>query len=185
MSSGTGVVMSRPDAAARDIAFGEWVAARQAALLRTAYLICGDAHAAEDLAQAALAKVYLAWDRIEDHGRLDGYVRRVMLNEHASWWRRAWRRREVSTDRLPEHPGEPTLAYDGTDQALWHYVSTLPRRQRAVLVLRYYEQLTEAETAEVLGITTGTVKSQCSRALATLRRHLDDHPELAHGQEER
>jgi RNA polymerase sigma-70 factor (sigma-E family) len=188
-AAGSGVVMPRSRTTARDLAFAEWLSARQPALLRTAYLITGDAHAAEDLTQTALAKVYLAWDRIEDHGHLDGYVRRVMVNEHTSLWRRAWRRREVSTDRLPDRPfegaGGASTSYDGTGDALWRYVGTLPRRQRAVLVLRYYEQLTEAETADVLGISVGTVKSQCSRALATLRTHLDDHPELTHGEEDR
>jgi RNA polymerase sigma-70 factor (sigma-E family) len=184
-AAGSGVVMPRSRTTAKDVAFAEWLAARQSSLLRTAYLITGDAHAAEDLAQTALAKVYLAWDRIEDHGHLDGYVRRVMVNEHTSLWRRAWRRREVSTDRLPDHAGESAASYDGTGDALWQYVGTLPRRQRAVLVLRYYEQLTEAEMADVLGISVGTVKSQCSRALATLRSHLDDHPELTRGEEDR
>ncbi|MEP6816690.1 MAG: SigE family RNA polymerase sigma factor [Marmoricola sp.] len=176
--------MQRRPPGTRDTDFAEWMAARQPALLRTAYLITGDAHAAEDLVQTALAKVYLAWDRIDDHGRIDGYVRKVMVNEHTSLWRRAWKRREVVSEQLPD-PGHDDTRDDGTHDALWRYVATLPRKQRAVLVLRYYEQLTEAETAQALDISVGTVKSQCSRALARLRDHLDEHPELSLREEDR
>jgi RNA polymerase sigma factor (sigma-70 family) len=95
-----------------------------------------------------------------------------MVNEHNSLWRRAWRRREHPTGEVPETPGAAPEYDDGTSVALWAAVQTLPRKARAVLVLRYYEELTEAETAEVLGIAVGTVKSQTSRALATLRERV-------------
>jgi RNA polymerase sigma factor (sigma-70 family) len=95
-------------------------------------------------------------------------VRRILVNEHNSLWRRAWKRRETTTDELPDRPHHDDLDH-GTGSALWDLVQTLPTRARAVVVLRYYEELSEAETAETLGISVGTVKSQASRALAALR----------------
>ena len=155
------------DRATRDAEFSAYMEARQASLMRTAYLISGDRHTAEDLVQTALAKLYLAWDRVEDRGSLDGYVRRVIVNEHNSLWRRPFKRREHATDTLPEQAAPD--APGGRNDDLWNLVQTLPRKQRAAVVLRYYEELSEAETAEVLGVSVGTVKSQTSRALAALR----------------
>ncbi len=152
----------------KDADFSAYMAARQAALYRTAYLLAGDHAGAEDLLQNAFAKLYLSWDRIRDRDALDGYVRRVMVNENSSLWRRAWKRRERATDELPESGAHDTYD-DGMGGRLWSFVQTLPPRQRAVVVLRYYEQLSEAEIADVLGISPGTVKSQASRALAALR----------------
>jgi RNA polymerase sigma-70 factor (sigma-E family) len=137
-------------------------------LLRTAYLLCGDRATAEDLVQTAFAKLYLSWDKVRDTGALDGYTRRIVVNENNSLWRRAWKRREHSTDDLPESAVLDEYD-DGMGAALWQHVQTLPPRQRTVVVLRYYEELSEAETAEALGISVGTVKSQTSRALAALR----------------
>jgi RNA polymerase sigma-70 factor (sigma-E family) len=166
--------------AARDAEFTAYMQARQAALLRFAYLLTGDAHAAEDVVSTALAKLYLSWDRIRDRGSVDGYVRRIIANETTSLWRRPWRRREVAAEVLPEHARAD--AYDeGRADAVWRAVSSLPQRQRAVVVLRYYEELSEAEIADVLGISPGTVKSQASRALATLR---STHPQLGSAFEE-
>ena len=157
----------------RDAEFTAYLAARQGRLLRTAYLLTGDQHQAEDLLQTSLAKLYLAWDRVRDRGSVDAYVRRIMVNENNSAWRRPWRRREWATDFGTESAPEGTAVrheYDeGLGDAVWQLVQTLPRRSRAIVVLRYYEQLSEAETAEVLGIAVGTVKSQTSRAMATLR----------------
>jgi RNA polymerase sigma-70 factor (sigma-E family) len=152
----------------KDADFSAYMSARQAALYRTAYLLAGDHAAAEDLLQNAFAKLYLSWDKVRDHGALDGYVRRIMVNENNSLWRRAWKRREHSTDTMPETGAHDTYD-DGMGGVLWAFVQTLPPKQRAVVVLRYYEQLSEAEIAEVLGISVGTVKSQASRALAGLR----------------
>jgi len=163
----TGAVMSD-----RDADFTAYLQARQARLLRTAYLLTGDQHQAEDLLQTSLAKLYLAWDRVTERDSVDAYVRRIMVNENSSLWRRGWRRREVSTDRLPDTVGAHDAYDEGVGDAVWRVVQTLPRKARAVVVLRYYEQLTEAETAEALGISVGTVKSQCSRALASLRERL-------------
>ncbi len=152
----------------KDADFSAYMAARQPALYRTAYLLAGDHASAEDLLQNAFAKLYLSWDRIRDREALDGYVRRVMVNENNSLWRRAWKRREHSTDTMPE-TGTTDAYDDGMGGVLWSFVQTLPPKQRAVVVLRYYEQLSEAEIAEELGISPGTVKSQASRALAALR----------------
>ena len=154
--------------ATRDVEFSAYMNARQASLLRTAYLLTGDRHTAEDLVQTAFAKLYLAWDKVQQQGSIDGYVRRILVNENNSLWRRAWKRREFATDEMPDRPHHDE--YDGgAGRELWELVQTLPRKARAVVVLRYYEELSEAETAEVLGISVGTVKSQASRALATLR----------------
>jgi len=153
---------------ARDADFSAYMHARQASLLRTAYLLTGDRHTAEDLVQNAFAKLYLSWDKVHSRESVDGYVRRILVNEHNSLWRRAWKRREHATDAMPE--GHHLDHYDGGAQReLWDLVQTLPRRARAVVVLRYYEEMSEAETAQVLGISVGTVKSQTSRALAALR----------------
>ena len=150
----------------RDADFSAYMHARQPGLLRTAYLLTGDRHTAEDLVQVAFAKLYLSWERVRDREALDGYVRRILVNEHNSLWRRAWKRREHATDDLPESGLHDT--YDeGSD--LWAAIQSLPRRTRAVIVLRYYEDLSEAEIAEALGISRGTVKSQASRGLGLLR----------------
>ena len=142
--------------------FDEFVAARSRALLRTAYLLTHDHALAEDLLQTALTKAWFAWRRID--GDPEPYVRRILVNTYASWWRRKWNG-EHPTDELPER-ARPTPA-EPTD--LWQAMERLPRRQRAVVVLRYFEDLTEAQTAELLGCSVGTVKSQCSKALAKLR----------------
>ena len=165
--------------------FEEFVAARRAALLRTAYLLTGQHQDAEDLVQTALVKVVPVWNRISDNP--EPYVRRVLVRENVSRWRRR-RWREASTDALPE-----TLAH-GADHdeliAVRAALATLAPRQRAVVVLRYYEGCTEAEIAEQLGIAPGTVKSHARDALARLRvllpldtdrRVADDVGELVRG----
>ena len=159
------------DRAVRDADFTAYLHARQPALLRTAYLLTGDIHHAEDVLQTALAKLYLAWDRIADKGALDSYVRRILVNETTGLWRRAWRRREISSDHLPEAVILPEYD-DGTAAAVWALVQGLPPKARAVVVLRYYEQLSVGEAAATLGVSEGTVKSQTSRALRTLRDNL-------------
>ncbi|MGH3275455.1 MAG: SigE family RNA polymerase sigma factor [Streptosporangiaceae bacterium] len=153
---------------ADDPEFRDFVMTRGRALLRTAYLLTGNAADAEDLLQAALTKTYLAWDRIEDRGALDGYVRRAMVNTHISWWRRR-RVQEFPTDELPDqvvadHAGDSDL-----QETLRAAIDRLPQRMRTAVVLRYYEDMTEAEMAETLGVSLGTVKSTVSRAVAKLR----------------
>ena len=165
-------VVGRDKDAQRDAEFSEYMAARQPSLLRTAYLLAGDRHTAEDLVQTALAKLYLSWDKVQRQDSLDGYVRRILVNEHNSLWRRPWKKRETTTSELPEQAAEPQQG--GPDTELWELVQSLPRKQRAAVVLRYYEQLSEAETAAILGVSVGTVKSQTSRALATLRTRVGD-----------
>ncbi|MCW2776945.1 MAG: polymerase, sigma-24 subunit, subfamily [Frankiales bacterium] len=162
--------------------FRTWVAARSGVHLRTAYLLTGSRSDAEDLLQTALAKTYLAWDRVREREALDGYVRRVMVNTQTSFWRRR-RVDERSTASLPEHGGRDLTADLDLHDALWAALSGLPARQRAAVVLRYYEDLSEAETAAVLGVSVGTVKSSTSRALAKLRddASLRDDPRLTVG----
>jgi RNA polymerase sigma-70 factor (sigma-E family) len=170
------IMTSRPSRAVR-VDFESWLVAREHALQRTALLLTGDPHSAQDLVQNTLTKLYLAWDRIEQRDRVDAYARRVLVNEHRSTWRRAWRRHEVVSDVLPD-AGAPSIEPDVERDAVWAFVASLPPRQRAVIVLRYYEDLTEAETADLLGITRGTVKSQAHKALAALRASVGDHPAI-------
>jgi RNA polymerase sigma-70 factor (sigma-E family) len=162
------------DRKARETQFTEFVTARSRALLGTAYLLSGDRQRAEDLVQTALLKTYLAWPRLRDTRAVEAYVRRTMVTTSISWSRRRWRG-ELSTGALPETAhvayGDATAAVDGRAE-LWPHLAALPARQRAVLVLRYYEDLTEPQVAEQLGCSVGTVKSQTYRALATLRTRL-------------
>lgn len=153
--------------------FESWLVAREPALQRLALLLTGDGHAAQDLVQTSLAKLYLAWDRLDDRAHVDAYARKILVNEHRSAWRRPWRRREIVTADPPDRAG-PAIEYDGSREAVWQFVASLPPRQRAVIVLRYYEQLTETETADVLGVSVGTVKSQASRAIAALRARMPE-----------
>ncbi|MGC4745619.1 SigE family RNA polymerase sigma factor [Micromonospora sp. DT201] len=159
--------------------FREFVAARSAALLRTAYLLSGDWATAEDLLQTALTKTYLAWKRLGGIEAVEPYARRVMVNTSTSWWRRRWHG-ERPTEVLPERAGVDEIEQQLDRDLLWRHLRELPHRQRAVLVLRYYEDMSEAQTAAMLDISPGTVKSQSSRALATLRRRMGaDAPDLA------
>jgi RNA polymerase sigma-70 factor (sigma-E family) len=156
--------------------FREYVRARSRALLRAAYLLTGNRADAEDLVQAALAKTYLAWDRIEDRGALDGYVRRAMVNTHISWWRRR-RVEEFPTDEIPDQAVADHSAGSDMQESLQRAIARLPQRMRDAVMLRYYEDMTEAEVAEVLGVSLGTVKSTVSRAVAKLRIDADLQPD--------
>lgn len=147
--------------------FADFVRGRGQALQRTAYLLTGDWALAEDLVQTSLAKAWPAWGRIR-HADPEGYVRKVLVNTHSSWWRRRWRG-EVPTELLPDRSGPDGAAGLHERPALHAALLRLPARQRAVVVLRFHEDLSEAATAELLGITTGTVKSTSSKALAALR----------------
>jgi RNA polymerase sigma-70 factor (sigma-E family) len=150
-------------------AFSEFVAGRSRSLLRTAWLLTGDWQLAEDLLQTALAKSYLAWGRIRAGVDPDAYVRRALVTTYLTWWRRRWRG-EIPSAELPDQ----ATAYDDYHAAdvrecVRRALSELPRRQRAVVVLRYYEDMTEVQTAEALGCSVGTVKTHATRALAHLR----------------
>ena len=151
--------------------FREFVAARSAALLRSAYLLAGDWATAEDLLQTALTKTYLAWKRLGEIEAVEPYARRVLVNTATSWWRRRWHG-ERPTEFLPERAVADATEEQLDRDLLWKHVKALPARQRAVLVLRFYEDMSEAQTAELLNISAGTVKSQTSRALGTLRQRL-------------
>ncbi|WP_283132877.1 SigE family RNA polymerase sigma factor [Rhizohabitans arisaemae] len=147
--------------------FARYVTERHDRLCRMAYLLTRDWATAEDLVQTALAKAWAAWRRIE--GDPDPYVYRIVVNTHISWSRRLWRR-EVPTESLPEAAGIPDFAGRVAEHdALWQAIGTLSARQRAVIVLRYYEDMTTEQVAAALGCSIGTVKTQLSRALARLR----------------
>jgi len=156
-----------------DIPFGEFMAARWAPLYRTAYLLTGRREEAEDLLQSALARTCVRWDRIRDKSAADAYVRTAMLNQMARQWRT--RRREQPTEELPDagHDGGLGVRADHLD--LWTEIRRLPPRMRATLVLRYVDDLSEADTAAALGCSVGSVKSQTHHALKRLRAAL---PEL-------
>jgi RNA polymerase sigma-70 factor (sigma-E family) len=147
--------------------FAAFVHGRGAALQRTAYLLTGDWALAEDLLQTALAKSYLAWGRIR-HQDPEGYVRKVLANTHATWWRRKWRG-ESPTEVLPEAAARDAWGSVDDRMALASAVARLPRRQRAVIVLRFHEDMSEADVAATLDCSVGTVKSQTAKALAKLR----------------
>lgn len=158
--------------ASDDASFSEFMAARWAPLFRTAYLITGDRHQAEDLLQTALAKTYVGWDRIVSKQAADAYVRKAMLNTAATRWRRG--SRERLTDEVPDRGGDGGLGLSDDRMALWAHIRALPPRMRATLVLRFFEDLTEAQTAEELGCSVGSVKSQTHRALERLRAAIGD-----------
>jgi RNA polymerase sigma-70 factor (sigma-E family) len=148
--------------------FRDYVASRSGSLLRMAYVLTRNLADAEDLLQAALAKTYQAWDRIEDRNAIDGYVRRAMVNTHISWWRRR-RVEEYPTDEIPDRAVSDYAADSELSDAVRRALDRLPSRMRAAVVLRYCEDMSEAQVAEVLGISQGTVKSTVSRAVAKLR----------------
>jgi len=148
--------------------FIAFVEQRSSALIRVAYALTGDQRAAEDLVQGALAKAYARWSKI--HGDAEPYVRRIIYNDRASGWRRPARQAELSVAELPERAAPGRHDHDVTLRiTLRQALLSLPPRQRAVLVLRFLEDRTIEETAEVLGCRPGTVASQTSRALAKLR----------------
>ncbi|NXY94859.1 SigE family RNA polymerase sigma factor [Streptomyces sp. BR123] len=156
--------------------FSAYVRTRGASLLRTARSLTPNPCDAEDLLQTALAKTYAAWDRIEDHRALDGYVRRALVNTRTSQWRKR-KVDEFACDEIPETEATPSTdpaEVQALRDAMWRAVTRLPDRQRAMVVLRYYEDLSEAQTAELMGVSIGTVKSSVSRALVKLR----EDPEL-------
>jgi RNA polymerase sigma-70 factor (sigma-E family) len=146
--------------------FDAFVAARGAALWRSAWLLTGDRHLAEDLVQTALAKAWPKWPGIGEEGRFEAYVRRTLFTTYVAWWRRKWNA-ERPAAVLPDWPSldaDPDTGHD-----VMAALAGLPRMQRAVVVCRWFEDLSEADTAERLGIAVGTVKSHGSRALAALR----------------
>lgn len=158
--------------------FAEFVAARSAALHRAAYLMVGDVSLAQDLVQEALTKTYVAWPRLHDRGNAEAYTRKAITTTAISWFRRKGWSHEHTTDSPPEH-GNAGHADSVTQSTwLWTALQELPVRQRAAIVLRYYDDLTEAQTAEAMGCAVGTVKSQVSAGISKLRERLGDDPDL-------
>jgi RNA polymerase sigma-70 factor (sigma-E family) len=161
--------MTRRDPAA----FAEFVAARSTALHRTAYLLVGDRGLAQDLLQEALTKTYVAWPRLRDPSKAEAYTRKAITTTAITWFRRrSWDERP--TDSVPERTGGDHVDALATRDLLWDALQALPPRQRAAIVLRFYEDLSEARTAEVLACAPGTVKSQVSAGLRKLRDHLGE-----------
>ena len=147
--------------------FAEFVAGRSAELLRLAYVLTADHYAAEDLLQSALAKAVERWGRI--HSAPEGYVRQIMYHEQVSWWRRRARRPVTLVAQVPERPGQDQMVMVEARLALRDALLALPRGKRAMLVLRYLEDLPEAQVADILGCSVGTVRSQTHKAIAQLR----------------
>ena len=158
--------------------FAEFVAARSPALHRAAYLMVGEVSLAQDLVQEALTKTYVAWPRLRDTSKAEIYTRKAITTTAISWFRKKSWYGERASDSLPE--GQSGGHEDSVTQSdwLWAALLDLPVRQRAAVVLRYYEDLTEAQTAEAMGCAVGTVKSQVSAALVKLRERLGDDPTL-------
>ena len=160
--------------------FAEFVAARSTALHRAAYLMVGEVSLAQDLVQEALTKTYVAWPRLRDKGNAEAYTRKAITTTAISWFRRKAWSHELSSDR----PARSRLARATPTRSprapgCGRPCMELPVRQRAAIVLRYYEDLTEAQTAEAMGCAVGTVKSQVSAGLSKLRERLgDDDPDL-------
>ena len=160
----------------RDDDFTAFVIAHERQLLRTAYLLTGDHGYAEDLVQTALVKAHRHWPRVSAADSPLAYVRRVVVTSHLSWRRRLMNGEQVIST-LPELPGtDPQQAHAVSDE-LRSALRALPPRMRAVLVLRFYDDLTEAETARVLGCSTSTVSTQTARGLTALRAQLRSAPE--------
>ncbi|NED87602.1 SigE family RNA polymerase sigma factor [Streptomyces sp. SID11233] len=160
------------------LGFEEYVRTRQEALLRSARRLVPDPVDAQDLLQTALARTYRRWDGIADKSLADAYLRRVMINTRTEWWR-ARRLDEVPTEQLPDASIE-----DGTEQRadralLMDVLGVLAPKQRSVVVLRHWEQMSTEETAAALGMSAGTVKSTLHRALARLRQELESREEAA------
>ena len=149
--------------------FADFVRARWSSLYRLAYLLAASPTGAEDLLQTTLEKAYVNWRRIGQMEYPEAYVRRMLANTLVSSRRRHWHR-ERPTDALPEVAGDSAEMPVLDRSLLWPLVCALPDRQRAVIVLRYYEDLSEAQIAEALGCAPGTVKSQASSGIAALRR---------------
>ena len=158
--------------------FAEFVTARSPALHRAAYLMVGDVSLAQDLVQEALTKTYVAWPRLRDKRNAEAYTRKAITTTAISWFRRKGWSHEISSDAPPD-AGAPGHADKVAQSAwLWEALQDLPVRQRAAIVLRYYEDLTEAQTADAMGCAVGTVKSQVSAGLSKLRERLGDDPDL-------
>jgi RNA polymerase sigma-70 factor (sigma-E family) len=162
--------------AAENQSFTDFVSAQQAGLLRLAALLTGDRGHAEDLVQTALMKCYRHWGRITRSGTPSAYVRRALVTTHTSWLRRLSVTEQVM-ESLPERP-DPSGIPDAEDEELRRALRALPPRMRTAVVLRYYEDLSEAQAGELMGCSASTVNTQTARGLERLRVTLTDHPVL-------
>jgi RNA polymerase sigma-70 factor (sigma-E family) len=161
--------------------FDTWVLQRGAALLRFAYLVTRDHSRAEEAVQDALVSAYSRWSRILQHGDPEAYIRRSIVNADISRWRKFLRRETpVGDSAVFDSAGVDHAGSHAEQDAVWNLCASLPTRQRAAVVLRYYEGLPDAEIAEILGCTAGTVRSQIHRALASLRTTLSVTEEVTH-----
>jgi RNA polymerase sigma-70 factor (sigma-E family) len=150
--------------------FGVWAAAARPRLRRTGFLLSGDWHLAEDLAQDTLMRMYAVWERVSRSGSLDAYARRTLINQYRSTLRRPWRREHV-TDTVPDRVAAVVGSHDERDTLL-AALAGLGASQRAIVVLRYWEDMSVNDVATLLNLSPGTVRSQASRALQTLRHRL-------------
>lgn len=152
------------------VTFEEFVDLRLPALLRYAVMLTGDPYTAQDLVQETMIRVHVRWRRIARTDLPERYVRKMLTHAYVDLRRGSWLRRVVLREEPAEPPAVPDPA-EGTAarDEMWHRLATLPRQQRAAVVLRYYEDLSDTEIAEVLGCAVGTVRGYISRALATLR----------------
>ena len=160
------------------VTFEAWVRSAQTRLVQAAFLMTGDAYHAQDLVQEALVKVAARWERLVDENP-DAYARRIVYRDHISWWRQ---HRDIPVDVLPEAAlrDQSESRVDGL--VVYAALARLTRKQRAVLVLRYFEDLTEQQTADILGVSLGTVKSQSAAALARLRNGAPELQEFGVGE---
>lgn len=158
--------------------FVEFVAARSAALHRAAYVMVGDVGLAQDLVQEALTKTYVAWPRLRDPANAEAYTRKAITTTAISWFRRRAWAGETASGRVPDRPAADHAEGVARRSLLWDALQALPARQRVAIVLRYYEDLTEAQTAEAMDCAVGTVKSQVSAGISKLRERLGDDADL-------
>ncbi|WP_433218886.1 SigE family RNA polymerase sigma factor [Dactylosporangium sp. CS-047395] len=162
--------------------FREYFTARHDAVRRTAYVLCGDWHWADDLTQAAFIRLATGWRTVRDRGALDAFVRTCLVRAYLSDVKRVWRRRERSVAEPPDRAGSGNSAERADGRMTFEAaLRKLPPRQRAVLLCRYYQDLDVAETAATLGCSQGTVKSQAARGLAKLKELLNEQSTMLGG----
>jgi RNA polymerase sigma-70 factor (sigma-E family) len=167
------------------ITFDDYVRLRGARLVQLARLLIRDRHLAEDLVQEVLSKAFVHWKKIAAGGDPDVYVRRMLVNTNISWWRRR-SSSEIATGLIGDRADDADLGDRAAGRdAAWRLIADLPPRQRATLVLRYYEDLSDEHIAEILEISTVTVRSQAMRALEKLRRRLETSPASIEGGQRR
>jgi len=155
--------------------FGVWAAAARPRLRRTGFLLSGDWHLAEDLAQETLVRIYAVWPKVSRSGSPDAYARQTLVNEYRGTLRRPWRREHV-TDVVPDRAAGEIGTHDDRD-ALLAALAGLGTSQRTIVVLRYWEDMSVNDVADLLRLSPATVRSQASRALLSLRNRLPDmHP---------